>query len=47
MNSVANNTQSAYKLQASIVETPQSTMTREAPPLEIQDEPEVINEDNS
>ena len=44
MNSVANNTQSAYKLQASIVETPQSTITREAPPLEIQDEPEVINE---
>ena len=44
MNSVANNTQSAYKLQASIVETPQSTITREAPPLEIQDEPEVTNE---
>jgi cell division protein FtsA len=44
MNSVANNTQSAYKLQASIVETPQSTITREAPSLEIQDEPEVTNE---
>ena len=44
MNSVANNTQSAYKLQASIVETPQPTITREAPSLEIQDEPEVINE---
>lgn len=44
MNSVANNTQSAYKLQASIVETPQPTITREVPSLEIQDEPEVINE---
>ena len=46
MNSVANNTQSAYKLQASIVETPQSTITREAPSLEIQDEPEVTNEEH-
>lgn len=44
MNSVANNTQSAYKLQASIVETPQSTITREAPSLEIQDESQVTNE---
>ena len=44
MNSVANNTQSAYKLQASIVETPQPTITREAPSLEIQDESQVTNE---
>ena len=44
MNSVANNTQSAYKLQASIVETPQPTITGEAPSLEIQDESQVTNE---
>ena len=44
MNSVANNTQSAYKLQASIVETPQPTITREAPTEVMEEEPEVINE---
>jgi cell division protein FtsA len=44
MNSVSNNTQSAYKLQASIVEAPQPTIRREAPPVIIEEEPEVVNE---
>jgi cell division protein FtsA len=41
MNSVANNTQSAYKLQASIIDAPQPTITRVAPPVIIEEEPEV------
>ncbi|MEO0037809.1 MAG: Cell division protein FtsA [Bacteroidota bacterium] len=44
MNSVANNTQSAYKLQASIVEAPQPTIRREVPPVIIEEEPEVADE---
>jgi cell division protein FtsA len=44
MNSVANNTQSAYKLQASIIDAPKPTITRVAPPVIIEEEPEVIDE---
>jgi len=44
MNSVANNTQSAYKLQASIIDAPKPTITRVAPPVIIEEEPEVKDE---
>ena len=44
MNSVANNTQSAYKLQASIIDASQPTITRVAPPVIIEEEPEVKDE---
>ena len=43
MNSVANNTQSAYKLQASIVEAPKPIITREAPPV-VEEEPQIVDE---
>ncbi|MFM7018878.1 cell division protein FtsA [Flavobacterium sp.] len=43
MNSVANNTQSAYKLQASIVEAPKPIITREVPP-EVEEEPQIVDE---
>jgi cell division protein FtsA len=43
MNSVANNTQSAYKLQASIVEAPKPIITREVPPV-VEEEPQIVDE---